>query len=258
MKTAIVAREVTKVFSTYSHYRDGFKAIVLKPHRLFRARDRDGRVAVDHVSFVIHQGETFGIIGRNGAGKSTILALIGGILRPTSGEISVVGRISPLLALGVGFSYDLTGRENIILNGVLLGLRKKQIERVMNDIIEFSGLATSIDQPLKIYSSGMQMRLGFSIAVHVDPEILLIDEVLAVGDADFQRQCLDRIAHLRSQGVTIVFVSHDLQTVQKICDQAAYVENGSLITLGPPTEVIEAYRRNTAASSPRPRNASAR
>jgi lipopolysaccharide transport system ATP-binding protein len=256
VRTAIEVRELTKVFSAYHHYRDGFKAFVLKPHLFLHARQKNGRVAVNDVSFVVYQGEAFGIVGRNGAGKSTLLALIGGILRPTAGEISVTGRISPLLALGVGFSYDLTGRENIVLNGVLLGLRKKEINDVIPDIIQFSGLGTSIEEPLKVYSSGMQMRLGFSIAVHVKPEILLIDEVLAVGDAEFHRQCLDRIALLRKQGVTIVLVSHDLPTVEAICDRAAYLENGSLVAIGPSHQVIEQYRRNMV-STMRTKNASA-
>jgi ABC-type polysaccharide/polyol phosphate transport system ATPase subunit len=156
--------------------------------------------------------------------------------------ISVEGRISPLLELGVGFTPDLTGRENTIINGVLLGLRRRDIEERMGEIIDFSGLSSFIDQPLKTYSSGMQVRLGFAIAIHVRPDILLVDEVLAVGDAEFQEKCLERITNLRKHGVTIVFVSHDLETLKSICNQAASIDKGRLIALGTPSEVISRYQ----------------
>jgi lipopolysaccharide transport system ATP-binding protein len=242
MKPALVLQDVTKVFRTYHHYHAGLKALVLNPALLLRRGAKDTFLAVDRVSFTVDQGETFGIIGRNGAGKSTVLALIGGILQPTSGIVSVQGRISPLLELGVGFTPELTGRENIIINGVLLGLRRREIEEHMNEIIEFSGLDSFIDQPLKTYSSGMQIRLGFAIAIHVQPDILLVDEVLAVGDAEFQEKCFERITALRKQNVTIVFVSHNLQTLESICNRAAYIDKGRLIAVGTSKEVISRYQ----------------
>jgi ABC-type polysaccharide/polyol phosphate transport system ATPase subunit len=257
MKPAIMLRDVTKIFRTYHHYHAGFKAFVLNPKHFLVSGSKDALLAVDGVSLTIYEGETFGILGRNGAGKSTLLALVGGILRPTSGEISVRGRLSALLGLGAGFSYDLTGRENIILNGVLLGLRKTDIERKSNQIIEWSGLADSIDQPLKTYSSGMQMRLGFSIAVHVQPEILLVDEVLAVGDAEFHAKCLKHITDLRRQGVTIVFVSHDLQAISSMCDRAAWIEKGRLSDVGSPADVTGKYRRAVGVTSAPARTISA-
>ena len=242
MKPALVLQDVTKIFRTYHHYHAGLKALVLNPSSLLRHGVRDTFLAIDQISFAVHKGESFGIIGRNGAGKSTLLALIGGILRPTSGMISVQGRISPLLELGVGFTPELTGRENIIVNGVLLGLRRRDIEERMGEIIDFAGLSSFIDQPLKTYSSGMQVRLGFAIAINVRPDILLVDEVLAVGDAEFQEKCLERITNLRKQGVTIVFVSHNLETLKSICNQAAYIDKGRLIALGTPREVISRYQ----------------
>lgn len=241
MKPAVVLYEVTKTFPTYSRYA-GLKNLIVKPRQAWMSGRHGGFHAVDKVSFSVGTGETFGIIGRNGAGKSTILGLISGILSPTSGQISIHGRVSPLLELGVGFTPELTGRENALLNGVLLGLRKYKIQACMEEIIEFSGLESFIDQPLKTYSSGMQMRLGFAIAVHAAPDILLVDEVLAVGDAEFHKKCLDRITSLRRRGVTIVFVSHDLTTVEAVCDRAAWIDHGRLMAMCTAKEVVGRYR----------------
>jgi lipopolysaccharide transport system ATP-binding protein len=242
MTPAVELREVTKVFTVRPHGPTGFKALVLKPASLWK-RDAWGEfVAVDRLSFAVEQGETFGVLGRNGAGKSTLLGLIGGILRPNSGTVMVRGRVCPLLELGVGFTPELTGRENVIINGVLLGLRRRQVEEKVEQIIEFCGLHQFIDQPLKTFSSGMQVRLGFSIAVHAGPDILLVDEVLAVGDAEFQAKCLERIGELRGRGVTIVFVSHDLPTLEAICDRAVWIDHGRLRALGKAKDVVEAYR----------------
>lgn len=250
MKPALVLRDVTKIFPAGLQLQAGFKALVVNPRLIFNRHAGGGFAAVEAVSFTIMKGETFGIIGRNGAGKSTLLGLMSGILRPTSGSVFVHGRVSPLLELGVGFTPDLTGRENAVLNGVLLGLRKRDVERYMSSIVEFSGLQGFIDQPLKTYSSGMQVRLGFAIAIHARPDILLVDEVLAVGDAEFQKKCLDRIARLREHGVTIVFVSHDLSTVEAICDRAAWIDHGRLISVGTASEVVERYRREIAGQTP--------
>ncbi len=257
MKVVLSVENVIKVFRTYHRYHAGLKTLVLNPRLMMGRQDRDKFVALDGVSFQVHKGETFGIVGPNGAGKSTLLGLIAGILRPTSGKITVSGRISPLLELGVGFTLELTAAENVVINGVLLGLRRKEIEARMQDIIEFSGLGAFFDQPLKTYSSGMQVRLAFSVAIHVQPDILLVDEVLAVGDAEFQKKCLDRIATLRSNGVTIIFVSHNLQILAAMCDRAAYMSNGRLIAVGSPSEMISHYkadiaRRDTTAVSRSP------
>jgi lipopolysaccharide transport system ATP-binding protein len=199
-----------------------------------------------------------GVIGRNGAGKSTLLKLIARVLEPTEGTITVHGRVGALLELGTGFHPDLSGRENVFLNGTLLGLTKREIAQRMDDIVAFSELEPFIDAPLRNYSSGMQMRLGFAVAVHTDPEILLVDEVLAVGDAGFQHKCLDRIASLRRSGVTILLVSHDLGTVQSLCDRAIWLDDARIEAEGQPTDVIMAYlnavaRREEAESGSQPR-----
>jgi lipopolysaccharide transport system ATP-binding protein len=245
VRPVVVLEEVSKVFRTAPGQPEGLKTLLLNPRLLLRRRQREWFRAIDRVSLEVRRGEAFGLIGRNGAGKTTILGLMGGILRPTSGRIAIEGRIAPLLELGVGFTHELTGRENIVLNGVLLGMRRRQVEARLESIIEFSGLRDFIDQPLKAYSSGMQMRLGFSIAVHSDPGILLIDEVLAVGDAEFQRRCLERVSELRRAGVTIVFVSHDLQTVESVCDRVGWLDRGRLVVTGTPPDVVRRYRADT-------------
>jgi ABC-type polysaccharide/polyol phosphate transport system ATPase subunit len=246
MRQVLILENVTKEFRTYHRYHAGLKALVLNPRQIMRHRERDRFLAISEVSFAVCHGETFGILGRNGAGKSTLLALMAGVLRPTSGKISVHGRISPLLELGVGFTQELTGVENILINGVLLGLRRKEIEAKLDDIISFSGLSSFIDQPLKTYSSGMQIRLGFAIAIHVQPDILLVDEVLAVGDAEFQEKCFARITDLQRAGVTIVLVSHNLNTVETLCDRAVWIDKGCIVTLGSPQEVVARYQSEIA------------
>jgi ABC-type polysaccharide/polyol phosphate transport system ATPase subunit len=235
---AIVLREVTKRFRAYQQI--GLKNFVVRPSLLFRRPETF--LVLDRVSLEILQGESFGVIGRNGAGKSTLLGLIGGIYRPTAGRIELHGRVSPLLELGVGFTPELTGRENIRINGVLLGLRRREVEERIERIIDFADLDAFIDQPLKTYSSGMQSRLGFAIAVHVDPEILLVDEVLAVGDAEFYEKCLDKIAELRRREVTIVVVSHAMEMIQNVCDRAAWIDQGRLMAVGSSKEVVDSYR----------------
>lgn len=248
MSDAIVLEHVTKMFQ--SHLRSGVKQIVLHPWATLRARQRSRFVALDDVSLTVRHGENHGIIGRNGAGKSTLLGIVGGILRPTSGLVRVEGRIAPLLQLGVGFDQELTGTENAILNGVLLGMRRRVIESRLAEVLRFAGLEEFAEQPLKTYSSGMQSRLGFAVAVHSDPDVLLVDEVLAVGDLEFQERCLARIAELREKGATILFVSHALRTVSKVCDRVSWMEHGRLVATGPPAEVIGLYTDSAGTGFP--------
>jgi lipopolysaccharide transport system ATP-binding protein len=197
--------------------------------------------ALKDISFDVKKGETFGIIGKNGAGKSTILGLIAGVLKPNTGRVTVNGRISPLLELGAGFHPELTGRENITLKGVLIGLTRSEVLKKIDEIIEFSELDNFIDQPVRIYSSGMLARLGFSIVANLDPEILLIDEILAVGDMDFQKKCLQRMAAFKKRGVTIIFVSHNLVSVENICDRLLWIENHSSKRLGETKDILNEY-----------------
>jgi ABC-type polysaccharide/polyol phosphate transport system ATPase subunit len=198
--------------------------------------------ALRDVSFEVARGETLGIIGHNGAGKSTILKLLSSVTAPTSGEIRINGRLSALIEVGSGFHPELTGRENIYLSGSILGMRRREIADKLERIIEFAGVRDFIDTPVKHYSSGMYVRLGFSIAAHLEPDILLLDEVLAVGDAAFQAKCLDRIHDLHRQGRTIVFISHDLAAVERLCIRAILLRRGQVIASGPAREVITTYQ----------------
>jgi ABC-type polysaccharide/polyol phosphate transport system ATPase subunit len=197
--------------------------------------------ALTDINLSVERGESLGIIGPNGAGKSTLLRIVGRLARPTRGTVTVSGRLSPLLELGAGFHERLTGRENALLNAVLLGLTKREALERMDAIIDFAELHEFIDEPMHTYSSGMYVRLGFSVAVHVDADILLVDEVLAVGDAEFQQKCFRHVERLRERGVTIVLVSHDLEAVQRFCDRAILVEHGRIAAEGPPCAVIESY-----------------
>ena len=202
--------------------------------------------ALRGVSFEIPDGETFGVIGPNGAGKSTVLKLMARILEPTSGEVTVRGRISPLLELGAGFHPELTGRENVYLNAALFGVSQAEAQDRYDEIVEFSELKDFIDAPLKHYSSGMYMRLGFAVAANIIPDILLVDEVLAVGDEAFQRKCLRKIEEFRREGRTIVFVSHNLDTVRTICHRALWLDHGLVQAVGSTDRVIDAYLQSMA------------
>ncbi len=199
--------------------------------------------ALSDVSFEIKRGETIGIIGNNGSGKSTILKLIAGVMFPTKGTVEVNGRISPLIELGAGFHAELTGRENIYLNGAILGLTKKKIEERFSDIVEFSELSEFIDTPVKHYSSGMYMRLGFSVAVHTDPKILLIDEIFAVGDTSFQEKCFRKMEEFKKNNVTIVFVTHDMDTVESFCEKAIFINKGRVEDIGNAGQIVKEYRK---------------
>ncbi|RMI27758.1 MAG: ABC transporter ATP-binding protein, partial [Calditrichaeota bacterium] len=206
------------------------------------ARRRRHFWALREVSFSVQAGETVAVLGMNGSGKSTILKLISRIIEPTRGVITVSGRLSALLELGAGFHPDLTGRENIYLNGSILGFSRKEMRKRLDSIIEFADIGDFIDAPIRNYSSGMQMRLGFSVAVHVDPEVMLVDEVLAVGDYSFQQKCLARIKQLQEDGVTILFVSHDFEAVERLCTRAIWLEEGRLLAEGDVPEILGQMR----------------
>ncbi len=240
----ISIENVVKSYSFQSVASNGLKHLILHfPSYIRKLRQGTSFRALDGVSFDVTRGECFGVIGRNGSGKSTLLGLIAGVLAPTSGTVSVRRRVSPLLELGAGFHPDFTGRENILLNGVLLGLTRREVRERMDEIAAFSELGEFIDRPLRTYSSGMIARLGFSVIVHLSPEILLIDEVLAVGDESFQAKCLAKIQEFRSRGTTIVFVSHDLVSVKRICERVALVDSGRIVEIGTAESAIAAYHR---------------
>jgi lipopolysaccharide transport system ATP-binding protein len=203
--------------------------------------------ALQNVSFELNRGEAFGIIGANGAGKSTMLKLITGIMEPTSGQIMVKGRLSALIEIGAGFHPDLTGRENIYLNGAILGMKAAEIDRKFDAIVEFSGLADFIDTPVKRYSTGMYARLGFSVAAHVDPDILIVDEVLSVGDVVFQNRCLERMNAILKSGATVIFVSHNLRAIAELCTRSILLEHGKVVAAGPSREVMNLYLQRSGA-----------
>jgi len=236
--------EFAQVSKTYyrTDTRQGLKTYLFRTFTNSRPKPKVHQALCD-VSFSIRRGECVGIIGRNGAGKSTILGLMAGVIRPTTGTVHVVGRVAPLLELGAGFHHQLTGRENILLNAILLGLTRRQALAVSDAVIDFAQLWDCIDEPLHNYSTGMQMRLGFSVAVHIQPEILLVDEVLAVGDDEFQLKCLQKIRQFRDQGVTILVVTHKMQDVMDMCDRAIWIDNGQMRGAGEPKEIIEGYKK---------------
>lgn len=219
------------------------KKLLLKEALLdiFKPETQEEFWALKDVSFEIKKGETIGIIGSNGSGKSTILKLIAGVLTPTQGTITTVGKISPLIELGAGFHSELTGRENIYLNGTILGLSQKEIDDKLDKIIAFSELNDFIDTPVKHYSSGMYMRLAFSVAIYTDPEILLVDEILSVGDARFQEKCLKKMGEFKRSQMTIIFVSHNFDTMKKFCDRAIVIVEGKNVFTGPPLLAIKKY-----------------
>ncbi len=240
MAAAIQFDAVSKDFRVWHERNDSLKARFLR-----RGRGRYTEYpALKGVSFEVPEGSTFGIVGANGSGKSTSLKLMARILVPSSGTVTVNGKVSALLELGAGFHHDLTGRENIYLNGSILGLSRAKLRARFDDIVDFAGLEEFIDNQVKTYSSGMFARLGFAVAVNVEPDILLVDEVLAVGDAAFQRKCTEKIAEMRSGGRTVVVVSHDLGLVRHLCERSAWVDHGDLKALGPTTQVLEEYQRS--------------
>jgi lipopolysaccharide transport system ATP-binding protein len=242
-------RHVARHFSKRSHHNRSFQDIFI---RFFRRQDgnsldsKDDFWPLQDVSLSISAGDCVGVIGPNGSGKSTLLKLITGILEPTRGELYVRGRISSLLELGAGFHPDLSGRENIFLNGSIYGLQRSQMKALLPQIIEYAELGDFIDTPVKHYSSGMYVRLGFAVAIFTRPDLLLVDEVLAVGDATFQRKCLQSIQDFRSQGGTLLFVSHDLDAIQRICKQVIWINDGQIQAQGQPTDVVMSYLEHLA------------
>lgn len=237
----IVFENVSKSYPLYHHFTGGIKNLLVHLPRAIKSMRNTRFEALKDISLQVGRGESLGIIGKNGAGKSTMLGLIAGVLRPTSGRVVVQGKISPLLELGGGFHYELTGRENIMLNGVLLGLTRGEVKSKMKKIIEFSELGEFIDQPIRTYSSGMLAKLGFSVIAYLDPEILLIDEILAVGDKDFQKKCLDKMSEFKRSGVTMVFVSHSMADVKSICDRVVWIDDKRIKMQGGVSDVVKSY-----------------
>jgi lipopolysaccharide transport system ATP-binding protein len=252
--TVIHFSDVSKAYNlgaTHTSLRDAIPNLALRLLRRNGAKEEHTLWAVNNVSFDVERGQTLALIGPNGAGKTTILKLLSKVTRPTAGDIMVRGRLSALIELGAGFHPDLTGRENIYLNASIMGLRKQEIDAAFDSIVAFSGLERFLDTPVKRYSSGMYVRLGFAVAIHVEPEVLLVDEVLAVGDLTFQRKCLDKIEAIRSQGTTVVFVSHNMRTVESVCDDVLWLENGQVQQMGNTQSVVAAYtdKMNRAISA---------
>lgn len=236
---AVSVKEVTKVFKLPRERHASLKSMVVNFWR--SARGYEMQQALSDISLEIKRGEFYGIIGRNGSGKSTLLKLLAGIYDPTKGEVRVSGSLTPFIELGVGFNAELTGRENVYLNGALLGFSRREMQSMYDDIVKFAELGRFMDQKLKNYSSGMQVRLAFSIAIRAESDILLIDEVLAVGDLTFQEKCYNYFEEVKQTGKTVVFVSHDSSAVQRFCDKTAIIDKGKLVDVGDPLEMVLKY-----------------
>jgi ABC-2 type transport system ATP-binding protein len=238
MAAAIEVEGLTKTFRLYKEKPTSLKERVLK----FRRIRYEHFTALRDINLDIEAGTTVGLLGHNGSGKSTLLKIIAGIIQPTAGVVRTAGRMASLLELGAGFHPDLSGRENVYLNGSILGLKKTDVDRVFDDIVGFAELEAFIDTPVKHYSSGMYIRLGFAVAINVDPEILLVDEVLSVGDEAFQRKCIDKVKTFQAEGRTIVVVTHAADLVRQMCDKAAALEHGRMVAVGDPNDVIREFR----------------
>jgi ABC-type polysaccharide/polyol phosphate transport system ATPase subunit len=236
-RVVVEASNVSKKFRLIKERNNSLKATVMRGRRVIA----EDFWALRDVSFGVREGETFGLIGENGSGKSTMLKCLTKILRPDHGSVTVDGKVSALLELGAGFHPELSGRENVYLNGAILGVSQKELKGKFDQIVDFAGVEEFIDEPVKNYSSGMYVRLGFSVAINVDPDVLFVDEVLAVGDEAFQRKCHEKFTELRHAGKTVVIVSHGLAAVQNLCDRVAWFSHGRLMEVGPPRSVIEAY-----------------
>ncbi|EKK0211495.1 ABC transporter ATP-binding protein [Escherichia coli] len=246
MEPVINFSHVTKEYPLYHHIGSGIKDLVFHPKRAFQLLKGHKYLAIEDITFTVGKGEAVALIGRNGAGKSTSLGLVAGVIKPTKGTVTTQGRVASMLELGGGFHPELTGRENIYLNATLLGLRRKEVQQRMDRIIEFSELGDFIDEPIRVYSSGMLAKLGFSVISQVEPDILIIDEVLAVGDISFQAKCIQTIRDFKNKGVTILFVSHNMCDVEKICDRVVWIENHKLREIGSAERIIELYKQAMA------------
>lgn len=249
MRTMIAAKEVAKQYRvgdtnlSYRTLRDSIADAASAPFRRRVATKREPLSiwALEDVSFTAREGEIIGIIGRNGAGKSTLLKILSRITEPTRGRVELYGRVASLLEVGTGFHQELTGRENVFLNGAILGMTRGEIARKFDEIVAFSGVETFIDTPVKRYSSGMYLRLAFAVAAHLEPDILIVDEVLAVGDASFQKKCLNKMSSVSQQGRTVLFVSHDMTAVTRLCPRAILLDRGHVLRDGPAHEIVSAY-----------------
>jgi ABC-type polysaccharide/polyol phosphate transport system ATPase subunit len=235
--TAIRLRGVTKRYYLYNRPVDRLLQMIWRGRRCFF----QSLSVLENISLEIQHGETVGIIGRNGAGKSTLLQIIAGTLQPSEGEVQVVGRVAPLIELGAGFNPEFTGHDNVIVYGRLLGMEQREIERKYDEIVRFADIGAYINRPVKTYSSGMYARLAFAVAIHVDPKILIVDEILAVGDAPFQQKCLNRFYEIKEGGCTILIVAHDQYLIRSLCDRAAYLKAGRLVAFGPASAVTALY-----------------
>ncbi|MCU1441442.1 MAG: hypothetical protein JWP85_2439 [Rhodoglobus sp.] len=237
---AVRVDHVSKSFRLYHERNQTIKSAIMRG----RTSVHEDFWALKDVTFDVPRGSTFGLIGSNGSGKSTLLKCLANIYFPNKGTIEHFGKIAAMLEVGSGFHTELSGRENIFLNGSILGMSKKEIASKYDEIVAFSGVEQFIDQPVKNYSSGMYVRLGFAIAINVDPDILVVDEVLAVGDAEFQAKCFTKFRDLRAAGKTVILVSHSMATVKEMCDQAAWINHGELMTVGPAADTIQAYEKS--------------
>jgi ABC-type polysaccharide/polyol phosphate transport system ATPase subunit len=234
---AVRVDHVTKSFRMYHERNQSLKSAIMRG----RTSVHEDFLALKDVSFDVPTGSTFGLIGSNGSGKSTMLKCLANIYYPNEGSISHFGKIAAMLEVGSGFHAELSGRENVFLNGSILGMSKKEVTRKFDEIVDFSGVEQFIDQPVKNYSSGMYVRLGFAIAINVDPDILVVDEVLAVGDAEFQEKCFQKFRDFKAAGKTVILVSHSMDTVQAMCDRAAWLDHGALKSVGLAGATIESY-----------------
>ena len=240
---AIDIDHATKIYRRYGRRRQfaTLKSALLSGSLITDLKPAETFTALQDVSLRVATGETVGVIGPNGSGKSTLLKLVAGITKPTSGTVNVKGRISALIELGAGFHPEISGRENVFINGIMLGLSKREVLQKFEEIVEFAELEEFIDAPVKTYSSGMYARLGFAVAIHVNPDVLLVDEILAVGDQGFTHKCLDKFAEFRRRGKTILLVTHSLSLVERFCDDAVWLDSGLIKAVGDPKRVVDAY-----------------
>jgi ABC-type polysaccharide/polyol phosphate transport system ATPase subunit len=242
-RPAIEVARASKIYRRFSHRKQfaTLKSALLSRSLIKNLRPDETFTALDDVSLTVPKGRTLGVIGRNGSGKSTLLKLVAGISKPSSGSVRVDGRISALIELGAGFHPEISGRENVFINGIMLGLTKREVTRRFDEIVEFAEMKEFIDAPVKTYSSGMYVRLGFAVAIHVDPDVLLVDEVLAVGDEGFTHKCLDKFAEFKRRGKTILLVTHSLGLVERFCDEALWLDRGRIKGSGDPKRIVGAY-----------------